>query len=353
MLLECKKEVAEKDIKVKKMVEKIKGLMRTWNFNGHISFSYKSEMLLNEAYGMADFEKNMPFDDELGFFYGSITKQFLAISVMMLCEENMISMEDYISQYIPELKQGDKVKIKHLLSMCSGVIDYVGQIIEPSLINDGSMSEEEFLVYKLDVLYASISWEELLEMINDKELQFTPGEKKKYCNTNYILIQQIIERVTGISLEEFLETRIFKPFGIVNAKFGSYESDVNSYCLHKDKRYLLGKGRGNAGDGSIVMSQAEMMKYLSKVGKDPIISEESWKTMLSPNIDNYGMAWFKVGNWNYHGGTGLGYICQVYVNLIDDITISIIGNLGPESINGGFYEKIGYLITMLEVRALN
>ena len=353
MLLELKKEASEKDIKVKKMAEKIKGLLKTWNFNGHIGFSYKSEMLLNESYGMADFERNIPFDDQVRFYYGSITKQFVALCVMILCEENLISIEDYVSKYIPEYRHGDKVKIKHLLSMCSGVNDYFKEIIEPSIINDGSMSEEEFFVHKSEVLSTSISWDELLKKLNERELIITPGHEKSYSSTNYILVQQIIERVTGISLEEFIETRIFKPFEIVNAKFGSYKADVNSYCIYNDKRLLLGKGKYTTGDVFIVMSQAEMMKYLSRLGKDPILSQGGWKTFLSPIIDNYGMAWYKSGNWNYHSGKALGFASQVYVNLTDDITISIVGNIGSNSINGGFYKKAGSLITMLEVRALN
>lgn len=65
------------------------------------------------------------------------------------------------------------------------------------------------------------------------------------------------------------------------------------------------------------------------------------------------MAWYKAGKWNCHSGRGLGFVCQVYVNLTDDITISIVGNMGDDSIDGGFYKKIRCLITMLEVRALN
>lgn len=179
-------------------------------------------ILLRKAYGMADLEMGIPLVPESVFPCGSMTKMFTATAVMQLAEEGKIGYDDPVSKYIPDAPAAwAGIKIDHLLSHTSGLLD----------------------LFKIPGWMAQ--WKEeitpdgLIAFFKDKPLGFEPGSKAEYCNSNYVLLGRIVERITGQPLDLWVKTRIIDRLGLKKTWFAvSYEDilpgRLRGYLLQPD-----------------------------------------------------------------------------------------------------------------------
>lgn len=162
-----------------------------------VSVVKDNNLVFAKGYGKANLEVNTPATRDTMYEIGSITKQFTATGIMMLVEERKVGLDDPISKYYKSAPETwSKVTIRHLLAHTSGIKDYteIGDVVK--------MFREQH------------SADELMKSITALPLNFQPGEKWVYCNTNYYLLGLIVESVSGKPLEEFLRSRIFQPAGM-------------------------------------------------------------------------------------------------------------------------------------------
>ena len=124
---------------------------------------------------------------------GSISKQFLAASILMLQEDGKLSLEDRVGQYLPELDSAAKVTLRQLLSHTAGIRDYWPQD------------------YVFTRMRSPVSPAEILELWARQPLDFPPGERWQYSNTGYTVAGVIFEKVAGESLFAFMQHRVFGP----------------------------------------------------------------------------------------------------------------------------------------------
>ncbi len=161
-------------------------------------------IVYERGYGMADLEHNIPITPETVFYIGSESKQFAAMCMLLLEEYGRLSLDDDVRKYIPELPYyGRAMTIRHLILHTSGLRDY-------------------FTLWALSGIdYANFnSEEETLALITrQKGLNFLPGEDRLYSNSGYLLLSVIVKRVTGLSLREFADERIFRPLGMTQSRF--------------------------------------------------------------------------------------------------------------------------------------
>lgn len=161
-------------------------------------------IVYERGYGMADLEHNVPITPETVFYIGSESKQFAAMCMLLLDEYGRLSLDDDVRKYIPELPYyGRTMTIRHLIHHTSGLRDY-------------------FTLWALSGIdYANYnSEEETLALITrQKGLNFMPGEERLYSNSGYLLLSVIVRRVTGLSLREFADERIFRPLGMAQSRF--------------------------------------------------------------------------------------------------------------------------------------
>jgi len=147
------------------------------------------------SYGFANLAQELPISDSTVFHIGSETKQFVAFSIASLIDEGKLSKEDDIRHYLPEVPFfGDTIRIKHLLSHTSGIREFY------------------------DDLTAIAGWEKGIDPVvaiqTQKALNFQPGSQYSYCNTEYGLLKEIVERITRESFSEWIETEVFIPLGM-------------------------------------------------------------------------------------------------------------------------------------------
>lgn len=169
-----------------------------------VAVIHDGEIVYQNGFGMADLERNVPITPESAFEIGSISKQFTAMCILLLENDGKLKLDDDIRTYVPEMPEYEKpITIRHLLHHTSGVRDI------------------ETLVPLAGVPWFNyISAGQLLEMIaRQKALNFPPGEQFLYSNSGYILLARVVSRVSGQSLRDFAEERIFGPLGMKHTVF--------------------------------------------------------------------------------------------------------------------------------------
>ena len=152
-----------------------------------------------KAYGNARLDPATPARPEMQYSIGSVSKHFLAAAILILAQDGKLSLDDPVARYLPDLTRANEVTIRELLSHTSGYQDYYP------------------LDYVAPFMLKPVTAREILDRWGKKPLDFDPGTRWQYSNTNFVAAGSIVERVTGMPLMAFLEARIFKPLGITNA----------------------------------------------------------------------------------------------------------------------------------------
>ena len=173
-------------------------------------------------FGMASIEHGVPNSRETVLYIASTSKQFVGASIALLEYEGKLDLDDDIRKYVPEIHAfAPPLRIHHLLHHTSGLRD------KYALAAVGGLGEDS---YSTDA--GSL---ELLK--GQRTLNFEPGSRVMYSNSNYFLLAQIVERVSGLGFEEFTRTRLFEPMGMSDSRF---RSDSSVVIPHRASGYRKG-----------------------------------------------------------------------------------------------------------------
>jgi CubicO group peptidase (beta-lactamase class C family) len=149
-----------------------------------------------QAYGQARAEPATPATPAMRYAIGSVSKQFTATAILLLAEEGRLSLDDRVARWFPRLTRANEISVRQLLSMTSGYQDYWPQ----------------------DYVFPDMRRPATAQVIMDrwagKPLDYEPGTRWQYSNTNYVIAGAIVERVAGMPLMDFLRRRIFTPLGM-------------------------------------------------------------------------------------------------------------------------------------------
>lgn len=207
---------------------KIDEILRDYNQSDSpgcsVAVYQNDQMVFAKGYGMASLELRAPNSSQTVFYIGSVSKQFVAASIVLAARQGHLSLVDDIRKFLPEIPDyGETITIRHLVHHTSGLRDYLGLMYLGGNHFENVYSDE---------------W--IIELIaRQKALNFRPGERYLYSNSGYFLLAQIIERATGQTLREFADENIFQPLGMRHTHFHddrghvfdnramSYEEDEN------------------------------------------------------------------------------------------------------------------------------
>lgn len=268
-------------------------------------------------------------------------KQFVSAAVMMLVEEGKISLDDSITKYFPDAPATWKpILIKNLLSHTSGLSEYEsGDRIGP----------KGAFYLRLD-----FTEEELVTKIEALPIEWSPGEKWAYRNTNYVLLGIILHKITGKPYAEYLSERIFKPLGMSSTRLIS-ESDI---IPNRAAGYEIRDGQlknqewvsptfNSTADGTLYFNVLDLAKwdaalYTTQLRK-PSSLDRIWTVFPlndgKPNPAGYGFAW-SVGEQNHHkriehGGAWQGFTCTISRYPDDSLSVVVLTNLDAGHANPG------------------
>ncbi|MBV7267949.1 serine hydrolase domain-containing protein [Winogradskyella luteola] len=180
--------------KVKKIDELIQANVKSLKpFSGSVLVAQDGEIVYKGAFGYSDIKKRTKNKIDSKYFIGSITKQFTTVAILQLVEKGRIDLSDKLEKWIPEVNGSDKITIHHLLSHQSG------------------LKRDSYQDYNENVSHL----ERVLSVKNDT-LRFHPGTKSEYSSVGFYALTYIIEQVSEMKYEEYLNTFIFKPAKLKN-----------------------------------------------------------------------------------------------------------------------------------------
>ena len=298
------------------------------------------EVTYKNAKGMANKHTGLFITSDTGFRLASVSKTFTAIAIMQLYEQQLLTVEDSITTFLPELPSSwQGITIHHLLSHQSGIPDYfndfngVGNNIWP----DG-VTNQDVLEY-----FSS----------NDR-LEFEPGTKGEYSNTGYLLLAEIVSRVSGVRFADYMEKNIFQPLGMKD----SYIAD--EYSVHRPNDALnyaefdtyYGLNFYTHGTQAQVSSLKDMQLFINALLQGEIVTEETFNLMIQSHTvglfqrtTNYGYGFvINPNNTNDfgHGGGFDGFVTYMALRNDTNWQLVILSNDGAQSGNHG------YLIDLVE-----
>src|SRR3954469_182107 len=149
------------------------------------------QIVFVKAYGNAKLDPSTPATSSMRFSIGSVSKQFTASAILMLQEDGKLSLDDKVSRFLPDLTRANDVTIRELLSHTSGYQDYWPQD------------------YVMPNMLQPVDAQKILDQWARKPLDFEPGTKWQYSNTNYVIAGLIAEKAAGMPLMDYLHKRIF------------------------------------------------------------------------------------------------------------------------------------------------
>ncbi len=296
-----------------------------------------------KAFGMADVAAHRLAKAEMLYSIGSISKQFTAASILLLAEEGKLTLDDPVARWLPDLTRAKDITIRQILSMTSGYQDFWPQdYVMPSMMND-------------------VSAEEILKGWAQKPLDFEPGTKWQYSNTNYVIAGIIVEKASGTHLLDFLQKRIFDPLEMKSV-FDTNSSALPEGAPNRYHRYGLGpmrpapkEGKGwMFAAGELAMTASDLAKWDISLMNRTILKPQSYAEMERPVLlqngasTQYGLG-VSVSLVNSHrvishGGEVSGFTAQNAVYPDDHASVTVLTNLDASRATGTLASKIGELL---------
>ena len=293
------------------------------------------EIVYQKGFGMADLERSVPITPESAFEIGSISKQFTAMCIMLLENDGKLTLDDNVRKYIPEMPEYERqITLRQLLHHTSGVRDI--ETLVP-------LAGMHWFNYYSD--------EQMLELITrQKGLNFLPGEQFLYSNSGYILLAQIVSRVSGQSLREFAQKRIFGPLGMKHTMYWDQPGQTVpnralAYAAEGEDEYRLEMWNmpfaGPAGIyttvGDLALWDANF--YDNKLGGGKAIIRKMEAPGLLENGESTGYAaGLSIGNHDglptiSHNGAWMGYRTSMRRYPEQHMSVVILSNAGERKVH--------------------
>ena len=331
-----------------------------------IGLANDGQLFYENGFGYRDVENKRPLSSNTVFGIGSVTKSFTCVAIMQLQEEGKLNVNDPVIKYLPEFKTPNEeytkqITIHHFMTHSAGIppLPTLFKALSKSVANDPKFDDEgqtEGDIGKVESeaskeANASVdTYEELMADIANQEFDMlgAPGTEFSYSNDSYALLGAIIERVSGVSYEQYIKDYILDPAGMKNTVFHLEEldnhEDVSSlYNSRKKEEQTIIFESNNPWDapsmraaGFLKSTVSDMIKYAEifrnqgKVGEAQILSPESVELMTTPHIScdkgryyGYGLM-ITPDYYGYklidHGGSIKGVAAQL--NILPELGLS-------------------------------
>ena len=296
-----------------------------------------------KAFGMADIEHSIPLSTKNVFDIGSMSKQFTAVCILQLAETGKLNLNDDIKKYLPDYNtHGKNITIENCLNHTSGIPSFT------ELKGFDSLYQKKLTV------------KERNDFFGNHDLLFEPGTDFSYSNSGYFLLALIIEKVSGMSYEDYTKTNIFDKAGMKSSYSNISGNEIPMNAIGYDRGANAGyqitsdyEKSWTVGAGNIVSSTGDLLIWTDALNSGKIISkqmlEKAWTPFILPNglNTNYGYGW-NITPVNKrtvikHGGAINGFLSDADYIPEEEIYISALSNFtgkSPDIITGKIIQKI-------------
>lgn len=276
-----------------------------------VAIIQNGKVLLAKGYGLANVEEKAPCTPETDFRLASLTKQFTAMSILILADRKKLSLDESLAGFFPEFPSyGNKITVRQVLSHTSGLIDYE-DVIPPGTSIPVLDRDVLRLLMKQDTTY------------------FPPGSRFRYSNSGYSLLSLIVEVRSGIPFAQFLKKNIFQPlkmndslayeqgFSVIpNRAYGYTASDKGFTRTDQSLTSSV------LGDGGIYSSVSDLFKWDQALYGTKLVSAKWLKLAFTPGSlatdfpnSHYGFGWY-IGSYRgfkeiWHYGQTRGFTTRI------------------------------------------
>ncbi len=300
-----------------------------------------------QAYGDARVEPKLPARTEMRYGVGSISKQFTAAAILLLQEQGKLKLDDPVGKWIPNLTRANEVTIRQILSHTSGYSDYWPQD------------------YVMPFIAKPTTVESILDRWARRPLDFDPGTKWQYSNTNYTIAGVIVEKASGMPILQFLTKNIFKPLGMHSVididESHPTETDATGYL-----RYALGpprvaplEGKGwMFAAGELYMTPSDLAKWNISMMNQTVLKPQSYKEMETEvRLKNGQGTGYGLGvDVSYagghrvieHSGEVSGFVAENIVLPDDKMAVTVLTNQDASSAAGQIGRRLMQMLLPAE-----
>lgn len=299
-----------------------------------LGISEQGRTVYERGYGMAELQYALAVTPQSIFHVASISKQFTAFSVALLAQDGKLSLDDDIRKFVPELPDyGTPISVRQLMHHVSGLRD------QWQLLGYAGWRFPEDLITEQDVLNI---------VRRQKGLNFAPQAEYMYSNTGFTLLAMIVKRVSGRTLRDFAEQRIFAPLGMTHTHF---HDDHTMIVPGRTSAYEPRDGGGwhisipvfdTYGATSLFTTTGDLLKWMANldrptVGTSQLVAAAQTSAVLTDGTPaNYGYG-LTIGTYRGlsaigHGGADAGYRAQVERYPARGLAIAVLcnaSNSGP------------------------
>lgn len=302
------KKTSQNSTEQKSEINQIDSLMTTSYerglFNGNVLVVKNNTIVYQKSFGFTDETRQTPLNNKSIFNIGSIAKEFNAVAIMILVERGLLNLDDKVSKFNLGLpKWAEKVSIRHLINYASGIPPI--EQLKPE--NDAE------------------TWNILR---SNESLLFEPGTSYRYDNGNVFLQRRIIEKVSGMSFQQFVIKNIVKPLKMTNSVFEpqfGYKNRTSCYDMDHVKCPEL-----KFISGWLWVDIHDLYKWIEALNSNRLISKESYHTLLNnPYAKDEGGSlgrYFEKEDLQRHNGVSYKFESIFLNDLKNNITIILLSN---------------------------
>ena len=309
-------------------------------FSGVALVATRDGVVFRKGYGYANIELRVPNTVDTTFEIASLSKAFTAAAILMLRDEGKLQLDDSICKFTDPCPEAWKpVTIGQLLHHTSGIPDY------ESALEMGSAKYAEAMAL-------SDAPQRFIETARAKPLDFVPGSKFHYSNTGYLLLGFTIEKASGVSYEQYLQSKIFTPLQLKNtgvidrtkvqkSRADGYTGDENtppekiyrgfSLLDAAMRRAIYTRLPSPSADGGLYSTADDLYRWVTALDEGKLLSPASRAEMMKPELGTYGMGWF-IGERNgrslrWHTGNLPGFVSVIDRYAEGELTVILLCNI--------------------------
>jgi len=288
-------------------------------FSGSVIVALDGKPIYNQCFGYANVEHQVPVGPDTRFGIWSVSKSFAAMAIALLVEDGLIRFDDPVSDYMPSFKAYEPMTIRHLLQHRSGLPNFTNMPEYNAHLNKWPLDKEQTLA-----------------LLQDKPLDYSPGESFAYNNTGYYVLGLVIEQVSGMSFASFVSSRILQPLGMLDTGVNNGRSVIpnlaSAYAASGSElapaEYIDMSTVTSA--GGMYATAADLLKWDQALGSGKLISKELSDQAFDFTEDGYELGWFldrRLGRRRIsHSGAYRGFRSELHRYPNDGITVILLTN---------------------------
>ncbi len=297
-------------------------------------------VLFAKGFGFADRDKESAASEKTVYRIGSVTKQFTAAGVLLLEKDGKLKLEDRLDKHVPQFPTKKKITLRHLLNHTSGIKSFTSLPSYPLLMGE------------------AVTHKDILDRFRDLPLEFEPGSKFRYCNSGYYLLGMVIENVSGMEYDKFLQKRIFGPLKMRASGYEKAEQPVPAQAKGYRKRlggFWVAKAQHMSqpfAAGALISSVEDLIRWQRALVNGTLFPKKTYNRMTKKakltngEMKSYGLG-ISMRKWkgrpmHNHGGGISGFRSELMYLPDLDLTVVVLANCGQFNA-GRFAQQIAQL----------